>query len=512
MKATLQIEPKPKSSSPTTPSFTATRSSLLQRKCACGGTPGPSGKCEGCRKKRQVALQRHSVNSSEPVPRHDDPAREGPLQLIVSDPASPMEVEADRMAERVVNSRRVGARVSRSTALTVQRQAETDSLNDSKDEDLDVDEEEVQMEEPESMGDESGRPKLVAEASTQAGAHQIAIPDTPGTPLDGGARTFMESRFGHDFSGVRVHTDRVAARSAHDLQAHAYTVGRHIYFNENRYDPESLAGKRLLAHELTHVVQQTRGSDLTIQRAPEQTRRRPKGRRDPPTLKVPRRKRAEKQKPCATGECDGNCAAPAEKAVRHAEKCGNEICADGAAADASNFIRHLDVHLGTQMVTAELGTATKTNSTDVFLSSPRPGGTPRGRHKIGLKCGACHTNRDAHGMGWFTSFHNTYEYGFHNSQKVAKGVRSAGCVRVAPCDKAKWIHDNTASGITTVCVHTGDHCKTKASKGAKKKKGKSSPKQSSLGAPGPSAPGDAPSVADAEPAAMDMDETEEAVT
>jgi hypothetical protein len=115
-------------------------------------------------------------------------------------------------------------------------------------------------------------------------------------------------------------------------------------------------------------------------------------------------------------------------------------------------------------------------------------------------------------MGWFTSFHNKYEYGFHNSQKVAIGEKSAGCVRVAPCDKAKWIHDNTASGITTVCVHTGDRSICEKPKAKKKGKGKSSPKQSSIAAPGPSAPGDPQLASSADSAAMDMEETEEALT
>ena len=65
----------------------------------------------------------------------------------------------------------------------------------------------------------------------------------------------MEPRFGHDFSAVRVHSDTAAAASAHDLGAAAYTLGQHIVFGADRYRPETPAGGRLLAHELTHVVQ-----------------------------------------------------------------------------------------------------------------------------------------------------------------------------------------------------------------------------------------------------------------
>lgn len=77
-----------------------------------------------------------------------------------------------------------------------------------------------------------------------------------GTALDAPLREEMERRFGHDFSGVRVHTDALAARSARDVDAHAYTAGQHIVFGEHRYAPATRDGRRLLAHELTHVVQQ----------------------------------------------------------------------------------------------------------------------------------------------------------------------------------------------------------------------------------------------------------------
>jgi hypothetical protein len=78
-----------------------------------------------------------------------------------------------------------------------------------------------------------------------------------GKPLDDAIRFCMESRFGHDFADVQVHTDHAAAESAESLGAKAYTLGNKIVFGEGRYAPETLEGKRLLAHELTHVVQQS---------------------------------------------------------------------------------------------------------------------------------------------------------------------------------------------------------------------------------------------------------------
>jgi len=79
---------------------------------------------------------------------------------------------------------------------------------------------------------------------------------SPGQSLDSSTRSFFEQRFGHDFSQVRVHADKTAGRSATAVNATAYTVGRDIVFQTGSYAPESFEGRRLLAHELTHVVQQ----------------------------------------------------------------------------------------------------------------------------------------------------------------------------------------------------------------------------------------------------------------
>jgi hypothetical protein len=77
-----------------------------------------------------------------------------------------------------------------------------------------------------------------------------------GQPLDAATRAFMEPRFGHDFSRVRVHADAKAAESARAVNALAYTVGRDMVFAAGRYAPTESGGRRLLAHELAHTVQQ----------------------------------------------------------------------------------------------------------------------------------------------------------------------------------------------------------------------------------------------------------------
>ena len=84
-----------------------------------------------------------------------------------------------------------------------------------------------------------------------------------GQPLPGEVRDFYEPRLGHDFANVKVHTDTVAAKSAQSINALAYTSGNNIVFNSGQYSPYTGSGKRLLGHELVHVVQQ--GGANTIQ-------------------------------------------------------------------------------------------------------------------------------------------------------------------------------------------------------------------------------------------------------
>jgi hypothetical protein len=98
-----------------------------------------------------------------------------------------------------------------------------------------------------------------------AGVEQVLT--SPGNQLEPALRQDMEQRFGDDFSDVRVHTDNKAADSARALKSLAYTVGSNIVFGNAQFAPSTSKGKKLLAHELTHVVQQ-RDSSVAIQRAP----------------------------------------------------------------------------------------------------------------------------------------------------------------------------------------------------------------------------------------------------
>jgi hypothetical protein len=121
------------------------------------------------------------------------------------------------------------------------------------------------------LGQEHERLQTKRVGSSDLG--QTAVPPivhevlrSPGQPLGPATRAFMESRFGHNFSSVRVHTDPLAARSAKAVAAHAYTVGSDVVFAFGRYAPASRDGQRLLAHEFAHTLQQD-GHGRRVQRA-----------------------------------------------------------------------------------------------------------------------------------------------------------------------------------------------------------------------------------------------------
>jgi hypothetical protein len=105
--------------------------------------------------------------------------------------------------------------------------------------------------------------RLSLQRQSTEGTSKAAIPPVvhevlslPGQPLDHETRAFMEPRFGHDFTRVRVHTDEKAQESARAVNAQAYTVGMDVVFGAGHYAPGTTGGRKLLAHELAHVLQQ----------------------------------------------------------------------------------------------------------------------------------------------------------------------------------------------------------------------------------------------------------------
>jgi hypothetical protein len=128
--------------------------------------------------------------------------------------------------------------------------------------------------EPDLRGARPGNQALLRMAETtrvhpdRAGVPRSAngVLSQPGRPLDTGTRDFMEPRFREDFSHVRIHTGADAAASARDVDALAYTVGHDVVFAAGQYAPATAGGRRLMAHELAHVVQQKSGSGIGLQR------------------------------------------------------------------------------------------------------------------------------------------------------------------------------------------------------------------------------------------------------
>jgi len=154
----------------------------------------------------------------------------------------PLEREADRVAEAVVDGRQAEAITAASFSAPQRKCAEC------------ADEEKgIQRKEagPGNLTTGSGSPGQSAVLSIVRDALQ-----SPGQPLDAAMRAYFEPRFGRDFGSVRLHTDAQAGRTAQLLDAQAYTVGRDIVFAPSRFDPASGAGRNLLAHELAHTVQQ----------------------------------------------------------------------------------------------------------------------------------------------------------------------------------------------------------------------------------------------------------------
>jgi outer membrane protein OmpA-like peptidoglycan-associated protein len=169
-------------------------------------------------------------------------------KLTMGAPGDPFEREADAIADRVVQRMAAGP-VSAGSVPPVQ--AACAACAGSK--------EELRRKEAEGAGDSSG---TAVDAEVASSIQSLS---GGGSPLPGSVRAQLEPQFGTDFSGVRVHTDSQAHHLARSVNAHAFTHGQDIVFAPGRYAPHTTDGTRLLAHELTHVVQQ-RGANATLQR------------------------------------------------------------------------------------------------------------------------------------------------------------------------------------------------------------------------------------------------------
>src|SRR5215471_7067622 len=105
--------------------------------------------------------------------------------------------------------------------------------------------------------------KAMASVGSQNATLPGTLPTSPSHPLDKATRDYFEPRFGFDFSTIKIHTDCEAVRLAARLDARAFTFGPHIAFGQGEYEPGTEEGRRLIAHELTHVVQHDGGMEAT---------------------------------------------------------------------------------------------------------------------------------------------------------------------------------------------------------------------------------------------------------
>ena len=171
-------------------------------------------------------------------------------KLAVSEPGDPLEREADRVADEVMrmpDSTAHAARIDHHGGGAVQRKCAAceAAARAGKPQCAACEAEDARMQRKPAG---TSAPNATTTALPEAGA---------GVPLAPDVRAFFEPRFGRDFGDVRVHTGAQAAVSARSIDALAYTRGRDVVFGEGQYAPGTSAGRRLIAHELAHVVQQT---------------------------------------------------------------------------------------------------------------------------------------------------------------------------------------------------------------------------------------------------------------
>lgn len=181
-------------------------------------------------------------------------------KLAVSQPQDDCEREADRVADQVMQQHAPAAvRSGGEPAMQPMCADCEDELQRKEVIEEALTEEEETIQAKAGVGVEHG-----AAASVEAGLHSLA---GRGEPLAEATRAFFEPRFGYSFGQVRVHTDTGAAGLARSVNALAFTYGPHIVFNQGQYAPESVAGRHLLAHELTHVIQQG-SAEPSVMRSP----------------------------------------------------------------------------------------------------------------------------------------------------------------------------------------------------------------------------------------------------
>ena len=176
-----------------------------------------------------------------------------PASLQIGEPGDSFEQEADRVADAVMGGATPHWSLSRMSAGTpLQRKCECGGSGE--------------CEECKKKGTLQRRAADSAAPSTAPSiVHEVLR--TPGQPLDAPARAFFEPRLGHDFSRIRIHADSRAAESARAVNAFAFTVDNHVVMGAGMFAPQAVPGRRLLAHELVHAIQQGSAPQAASRRA-----------------------------------------------------------------------------------------------------------------------------------------------------------------------------------------------------------------------------------------------------
>lgn len=240
-----RLQSQRKATSKPTPSFTAVRSRLPQHKWTLGGTPSPMGEYAESHGKPLVSqppLLQAKLTIGKPGDTYEQEAdRMGDLVMRMPEPHVQRQVEPEEEEEEeALQTKPLAGQI---TPL-VQRQ-------------LGPAEEEEEEETLQTKPHAGPTPEVASDLHSR-----IKSLKGRGRPLPESARAFFEPRFGYDFSRVRIRTDTRATKTARAVSARSFTVGRDVMFGAGQYAPGTTAGKKLLAHELTHVVQQNANNRL----------------------------------------------------------------------------------------------------------------------------------------------------------------------------------------------------------------------------------------------------------
>ena len=233
----LMLSPASNAYAPAVARPMAVRVPTIQRACACGGSAGLTGKCASCENEQHLGK---SVLQPK---------------LTISTPDDPYEREADRIAGDVM---RMPGPATRPLGISPLIQREEAPAAEDEEELAATLQREAAGQDTPAEDEEELQREAVPGGPVRAtgGLSASLLASASGTPLPLAARGFFESRFGRDLDHVRVHSDATAGAMARSINARAFTHGHDIYFSAGQYDPVSIAGRSLLAHELTHVFQQ----------------------------------------------------------------------------------------------------------------------------------------------------------------------------------------------------------------------------------------------------------------